>query len=230
MEKTKEDIRDEIQDFKKLTPEKRVKELETLEARIKALDGEILSDRNGIRDSEKKAKNVEDETTTAQGKYSEARDRRKKLFAMSMDTTELDAEIWKLNLDIEGREALGADALAGTQRRISDLTGEIKLLEAEKAEIQTMILRYDGVPMVGEINYHLAEASRIFEELCKNQERLDYSFNPHYGSRYIMVEVSSWDFFDHVPKLYLDGDETGRRFPNGRVKWTWSYREYLERR
>jgi chromosome segregation ATPase len=230
MEKTKEDIRDEIQAFQKLSPEKRTKEIENLKARIKTLDGEIVSNRNVILDFEKKAKNVGDEMTTAQGKYSEAREKRKKLFAMSMDTTELDSEIWKLHLDIEGREAIRADALAGTQKGISDLAGEIKLLEAEKAEIQTMILRYDGVPMVGEINHHLAEASRIFEELLENQERLDYAFNPHYGERFIMVELSSWKFMDHVPKLYLAGDETGKRFPDGRVMWTWSYREYLERR
>jgi chromosome segregation ATPase len=230
MEKTAEDIRNELQVFKKLKAEEQAKELKGLEARLKAIDDEIASNRKGIQGAEKSQKDLEEEIALAQRKYSEVRSKRQNLFALNQNTSELDAEIWKLHLDLEAREALRADALAGVKRRNSDLTEEIILLEQEKEETKRMILRYADVPRVGKFNQLISQAFKVFEEIFENQLALNHSFEGAGNSRYRQITVSSWEPFDQVPKIYLDGDVTeDDQFQFGRLKWTWDRREFLER-
>lgn len=213
--KTDEERRNEHVTFARLIGEKQSDEVKRLEARVKAIDDEIVSNRKAVEASEKNLKKLEEEVTSAKNQYSEARAKGQKLFALGMDTKEQYAEIGKLQLDLEAREAMRTDAIAGIGSRISDLSKEVAFLEEEKIEIERMLLEREGIPLVSKFNKQIAEAMKTFEEIFENQNSLNYTFHATGGSRFTMIYLSDWTWLEHVGKLYFTGniaDEDRRPF------------------
>ena len=229
--KSDEERRNEIVAFARLKPEKQRDEVEKLEAKGKAIDDEIVSNRKAVEVCQDNLKQLEQEISSAKSQYSDARSKRQNLFALGMDTKGLDAEIWKLHLDLEAREALRADAIAGLGSRVSDLSKEVAFLEEEKKELKRTILEFEQIPLLPKFNREIAQAMRTFEQILEGQELLDYATRHPRTGGFTMIQLSNWDWLEHVGKVYLVGaitDEDQLSF--GRPRWTWNFREYIERR
>jgi chromosome segregation ATPase len=229
--KSEEERRSEIVAFARLKSEKQREENEKLEARIKTIDGEIISNRKAVEASEKDLKKLEEEVTSAKNQYSEARAKGQKLFALGMDTKEQYAEIGKLQLDLEAREAIRTDAIAGIGSRISDLSKELAFLEEEKNELERTILEFEQVPLIPKFNREIAQAMRTFEQIYEGQELLNYTFRYPRSGGFVMIELNDWEWAENVGRVYLVGDVANEdRLPSGRLRWMWNLREYLEKR
>lgn len=231
MIKTDEDRRNEILAFARLKTDKQVETTEGLKAKIKASDDQIILNKKQIEAAENDLKKLEQEFTLAKNQYSEARDKRKKLFALGKDTKDLDAEIWRLKLDLENREALLTDSIDGLKNRISDFQREITFLEEERNEAERMILQFEVVPLIPKFNQKIAEAMKTFEQIYENQSRLNYTIQSTGSSRFTMLYLSDWEWLEKVGKMYFVGDIADEdRLPFGRSRGAWSLREFLERR
>ena len=228
---TNDERREKIVAFAKLEPEKQLNEVEKLEAGIKAIEDEEVSKRKEVEVCQNKLKRLEQEVSSAKSQYSDARAKRQNLFALGMETKELDAEIWKLNLDLEAREALRADAIAGLGSRVSDLSKELAFLEEEKNGLKKTILEFKQVPLIPKFNREIAQAMRTFEQIYEGQELLDYGFQHSRTGGFRMIQLSGWEWLEHVGKVYLVGDIPDEdQLSFGRSRWTWHFREYIEGR
>jgi predicted nucleic acid-binding Zn-ribbon protein len=229
--KSDEERRNEIVAFARLKPDKQRDEVEKLEARVKAIDDEIVSNRKAVEVCQNNLKQVEQEVSSAKSQYSDARSKRQSLFALGMDTKDLDAEIWKLHLDLEAREALRTDAIAGFGSRVSDLSKELAFLEEEKNELRRTVLEFEQVPLIPKFNREIAQAMRTFEQIYEGQESLDYILRYHRTGGFQMIQLSGWEWLEHVGKVYLAGDIANEdQLSFGRPRWTWNLREYIDRR
>jgi hypothetical protein len=226
-----EERRNKILAFAKLKPDEQVEAAKAEAAKIKAQDDIIIANKKQIEAAENELKKLEKESVSAKERYLEARDRRRKFFALGKDTKELDAEIWKFKLDLEGREAILADSIEGLKNRISDLQKEITILEGERIESERTILEFEGIPWVSKVNYHLAEAMEFFKKIYENQCRLNYTFQSTGGSRFTMLYLSSWQWLEDLGKLYFVGNVTDEdRLPFGRLRGIFNFRLFLQER
>ena len=228
---TDDERREKIVAFARLKPEKQSDEAKKLDAKVKAVDDVIVSTRKSVEASEKDLKKLEEEVASARNQYSKARERGRKLFALGVDTGDQYAEIGKLQLDLEAREAMRTDAIAGIGSRISDLSKELAFLEEEKKELKRTILEFEQVPLIPKFNREIAQAMRTFEQILEGQELLDYVTRHARSGGFTMIQLSNWEWLEHVGKAYLVGDIADEDLLSfGRPRWTWNFREYLDGR
>jgi chromosome segregation ATPase len=226
-----EERRSKIVAFVGLKQEEQKKEMEKLSEKLGAISEEKGLIRKATETCQADLKRLEEEVASVKNKYSEARAKRQNLFALGMDTKDLDSEIWKLHLDLEAGEVLRTDAIAGLGNRLSDLSEELTFLEEEESEIKRSILEFQQVPLIPKFNKEIAQAMKTFEQILEGQDLLNYTFQAAGGSRFQMIYLSDWEFLGHLGKLYFTGNiaEEDRR-PFGRLRGIWSLHEYRERK
>jgi hypothetical protein len=229
--KDAEERRIKIAAFSRLKQEIQKSEMEKLVEKHKVLEAAFLSNEKAKQSVQSQKKKMADDANALKDQYVKERNKRQRLFAEGMDTRDSDSKIWKLHLDIEAQEALWADAVAGLESKLSDLEKEMELLRREKEETLRTILEFEQVPLVLQYNKEIAQAMKTLEKVFDGQESLNYTFQATGGSRFQMLYLSDWEGLEHVGKLYFAGDiaEEDRR-PFGRLKGTWSMREYRERK
>jgi chromosome segregation ATPase len=226
-ERTYGEIVAEVQAFRSLTKKDREAAMQDLEKRKRGLGSEVDSSQGQIADAEKRLMETKARVKEIRQEYSEAREKRQNAITLGTDFKDFDISLGRL----KDEEILLEDLGIGLERRIENLKCEAVLLENELAECRKSILRIRVIPLVGEYNATAKLLGEIVTQIADLTSDMGEPFgrSPS-GAR--TVSVSNYEGLELIPLLYLAGDseKAENRFPNGRLKNAFTFRDYSHQR
>jgi phage shock protein A len=230
MEKTFQEIADEIKCFRELSLEKREERFKAEQGNLENIGKEIVAVKKEISNAQEKLKLTEDFLKSIEKQLEEERERRQNAIALGQNTKTFDLEIKKLIRELEEQKIYYEDSIIGFERRIENLESELLLLNEEKKEIERTIIRFQIVPLVEEWNKTGEKMASILERLIPLADSLGESLM-EFRSGAKTIFYSSWEGIDCIAKFYL-GDEVNlpeNTWPNGRLKNIFDMRIFLEK-